>query len=111
MKCSKLIDLLIDLNELLRKFDYYLKFDFSKSLKKVRQLLFLIDSESDDSILYEQLDYYFLNHELFEYTQISDFQKNINFEKIIKQGVAELLEDWYENFELFDPYLKSIFHW
>ena len=50
MKRSELIDLLIDLNELLTKFDYYLKFDFSKSLKKVRQLLFLIDSESDDYI-------------------------------------------------------------
>ena len=50
-----------------------------------------------------------MNHELFEYTQIPDFQKSINFDKITKQGVAELLEDWYKNFELLDPYLKSIF--
>lgn len=109
MERSKLIGLLMYLNELLKKFDYYLKFDFSKSIKKVQQLLFLIDFEFDDYILYEQLDYYFLNQELFDYIHISDLERNINVEKITKQGITELLESWYRNFELLDPYLKYIF--
>ena len=52
---------------------------------------------------------YFWKDELFDFIQILDLQKSINVEKIIKQGLAELLENWYQKFELLDPYLKSIF--
>ena len=109
MERLKLIDLLMDLNELLEKFDYYLKFDFSKSLKKVKQLLFLIDSASDDYIFYQQLDFYFLRHEQFDYLQIPYFSQNINFSKITKKSLVELLEDGYQKISFLDPYLKSIF--
>ena len=105
----KLISLLMDLNQLLQKINYYFKFDFFRSINKTQQLLFILDLESQDYILYQQLDDFFLYHERIDYQPSLELEKTINIPKTTKENLVQLVETCYQKFEYLDPYLKSIF--